>query len=268
MWLLALLPVMVVVYFLPPVHDRLAWRIDNLRTEIRYLLDPPNEAVFVPTQSVDFESVLATTRAEFLQTLTPAATATPRPGPTARPTQTFTPLPEKVELPGVVYVDQHNRWNYCGPANLTMGLKFWGWDGTRDDVARVVKPGTPNTRDDFIERGKPDKNVMPYELVDFVNGHTDLRALMRYGGDVELLKSLIAAGFPVIVEKGYYEANYLGRGARRIHRPGRLPRAGSQSDQQLSDLRRRLARLQLSLHGGLPARPRVGGDALARSLGG
>ncbi|MDP1779387.1 MAG: hypothetical protein Q8K73_03860, partial [Anaerolineales bacterium] len=64
---------------------------------------------------------------------------------------------------------------------------------------------------DFIERGLPDKNVMPYELVDFVNENTAYRALSRYGGDEALVKRLIAAGFPVIAEKGYYERDYNGK---------------------------------------------------------
>jgi len=111
----------------------------------------------------------------------------------------------------VIYVDQHERWNYCGPANLTMALNFWGWTGNRDDVARVVKPGSGDPRKSFIEQGLPDKNVMPYELVDFANEETDYRALLRYGGDETLIKRLLAAGFPVIIEKGYYEADYTGK---------------------------------------------------------
>jgi hypothetical protein len=38
------------LYFLPPVHDRVAWRLDSLRTQIKYWLNPPEEAVFVPAQ--------------------------------------------------------------------------------------------------------------------------------------------------------------------------------------------------------------------------
>jgi len=198
-------------YYLPPVHSRLAWRIDELRTRIIYFFNPPDEAVFQPEQQADFESVLATTRAEFVLTLTPQATSTPEPGPTPIPTVTSTPLPATVSLPGVVYVDQHGRWNYCGPANLTMALNFWGWPGNRDDVAMVVKPGSDNLKKNFIDRGYEDKNVMPYELIDFVNEQTEFRALMRYGGDEDLLKRLIAAGYPVVVEKGYYEADYTGK---------------------------------------------------------
>jgi tetratricopeptide (TPR) repeat protein len=92
-----------------------------------------------------------------------------------------------------------------------MALNFWGWAGNRDDVARVVKPGDGDSKKDFIQQGFPDKNVMPYELVDFVNEETEYRALYRYGGDMDLVKRLISAGFPVVVEKGYYERDASGK---------------------------------------------------------
>ena len=199
------------IYFLPPVHSRLSWRLDELRTRMIYFFNPPDEAVFQPETQIDLESAVATTRAQYELTLTPDVTSTPEAGPTLVPTVTSTPLPAAVSLPGVVYVDQHGRWNYCGPANLTMALNFWGWPGDRDDVARVVKPGSDNLKKNFIDRGYEDKNVMPYELVDFVNEQTEFRALMRFGGDENLLKRLLAAGFPVVVEKGYYEADYTGK---------------------------------------------------------
>lgn len=214
LWLIPLgLLLAIGVYFLPPVHDRLSTRVDLLRARIIYFFNPPNEAVFQPSgeTALTIETVIATTRAEYLLTLTPPATPTLKAGPTPIPTITSAPLPDSVILPGVIYVDQHNRWNYCGPANLTMALNFWGWDGDRDDVARVVKPGSGDPSKNFIEQGLPDKNVMPYELVDFVNENTEYRALSRYGGDVELVKKLLAAGFPVIVEKGYYERDYNGK---------------------------------------------------------
>jgi tetratricopeptide (TPR) repeat protein len=218
-WLiLAAVVVIIGIALLPPVRNRLSIQYDLLRTRIVYFFNPPSEAVFEPSEESEpltVETAIGTVRAEMLLTLTPEATPTPKAtkvGPTAKPTITATPVPEKAILPGVVYVDQHGRWNYCGPANLTMALKFWGWSGDRDDVAKVVKPGSPNQNLDFIERGLPDKNVMPYEMVDFVNLQTtEYRALSRYGGDMDLLKRLIAAGFPVVVEKGYYERDYTGK---------------------------------------------------------
>ena len=218
-WLILVVVVLVIgIVLLPPVKSRLSTQYELLRTRIVYFFDPPSEAVFEPggeTEPFTVETAIGTVRAEMLMTLTPQATATlkaTKTGPTPKPTITSTPVPSKVSLPGVVYVDQHGRWNYCGPANLTMALKFWDWSGDRDDVAKVVKPGSPDTKLDFIERGLPDKNVMPYELVDFVNTQTiEYRALSRYGGDMDLLKHLIAAGFPVVVEKGYYERDYTGK---------------------------------------------------------
>ncbi|MBM4426150.1 MAG: hypothetical protein FJ031_02815 [Chloroflexi bacterium] len=213
-WLIPIALLIVVgIYFLPPVRSRLETRIDLLRTRIVYFFNPPSEAVFQPGEQnpLTVETAVGTARAELSLTLTPKATSTPKAGPTLTPTITTTPVPASVILTGITYVDQHNRWNYCGPANLTMALNYWGWQGDRDDVAMVVKPGSPDKNKTFIERGLADKNVMPYELVDFVNEQTEFRALYRHGGDMELVKRLIAAGFPVVVEKGYYERDYTGK---------------------------------------------------------
>ena len=217
-WLIAgVVAIGILIALLPPVRNRISTQFELLRTRVIYFFNPPSEAVFEPSEQnpLTIETAIGTARAEINLTLTPkapASTSTPKPGPTAKPTITPTAIPAKVVLPGVIYVDQHGRWNYCGPANLTMALNFWGWDGDRDDVAKVIKPGSPDTSKNFIERGLPDKNVMPYELVDFVNTQTtEYRALSRYGGDMELVKRLIAAGFPVVVEKGYYERDYTGK---------------------------------------------------------
>ena len=103
-------------------------------------------------------------------------------------------------LGGIKYEDQHNRWNYCGPANLSMALTYWGWDGNRDVVGEYIKPNDK------------DKNVMPYEMEDFVETQTSgLGALTRMGGDIDMIKRMVAAGFPVLLEKGYYEYDYTGK---------------------------------------------------------
>ncbi|MDP1545133.1 MAG: C39 family peptidase [Anaerolineales bacterium] len=214
LWLIPIgLLTILLVYFLPPVRSRLEWRLDALRTQIIYLFNPPSEAIFQPSElnPLTVETAVGTARAEMMLTLTPASTSTAQPDSASTPTATPEPPPAQAILDGITYVDQHNRWNYCGPANITMALNFWGWQGDRDDVARVIKPGSPDTSKNFIERGLPDKNVMPYEMVDFVNEQTEYRALYRHGGDMELIKRLIAAGFPVVVEKGYYERDYTGK---------------------------------------------------------
>ncbi|MCK5430360.1 MAG: hypothetical protein KAI94_12855, partial [Anaerolineales bacterium] len=40
-------------YYLPPIHSRLSGRVNNLRTQIKYALNPPDEALFVPQEQVE-----------------------------------------------------------------------------------------------------------------------------------------------------------------------------------------------------------------------
>ena len=212
-WLIPLGLVLAVgLYFLPPIHERLAWRVDNLRTQINYYFNPPDQAVFQPSQQqVDFDSILATTRAEYMLTLTPPATGTPTPtrlGPTLTPTATSTPLPGSVSLTGVTYETQRGGpWNYCGPANFSMALTYWGWGGNRDVIGKAVMPGNTDGKGSYLN---VDKNVMPYELQDYISANVPgMTSVLRYGGYIETIKRLLAGGYPVIAEKGYYESDTI-----------------------------------------------------------
>jgi len=193
---LTLLGLLAVVYNLPFVQDRVGWRVSELRARIKYALSPPEEAVFTPDPTL--QAMVQTT----LAALTPTATLTPTAGPTSTPTLTPTPtieptpIPASVRLTGVRH--EYQKWNNCGPANLSMLLSFWGWQGDQRNTAAYLKP---NPRD---------KNVMPYEMASFVEEETDLRVLVRVGGDLEMVKRLLAAGFPVIVEKGFEGAGFDG----------------------------------------------------------
>ncbi len=195
----AALLLMIAAYNLPPVHSRLAWRVDELRARVKYALNPPDEAVFIPQVTTTAQPPTETPLPPPSATATlPGPTDTPLPSPT--PTITPTPLPSRVVLEGVKSEDQHNRWNYCGPANLSMALTFWNWQGNRDVVGKAIKPNDK------------DKNIMPYEMQDFIASHAaGIQSLVRFGGDIELLKRLIAGGFPVVAEKGYYEYDYTGK---------------------------------------------------------
>ena len=215
------IPVLIVIaigiYFIPPIHARLSLRVGEIVGQIKYYFSPPEQAVFQPQQSQQdaIKAIVNATMQAFdsaqAAAQTPTAATPLSAANEATPTSTLAPLPATINLPGVIYVDQRGRWNYCGPANLTMALKFWGWQGNADDVAKVVKPGENDPTKSFIDRGFTDKNVMPYELVDFVNDNTQFHALVRYGGDIQLVKTMVAAGFPVLAEKGYYEADYNGK---------------------------------------------------------
>ncbi len=192
--LVALLLFLLAISFIPRIHAAIAWRVEDLQTQIYYFFNPPGDDVYIPTQQSQ-------------GTVTPRATSSPTHQTTAQftPSITTTPLPQMIMLDGITFVDQMHRWNYCGPANLTMALNFVGWTGTRDEVGAAIKPGVEDPDLSAIQRSQTDVNVMPYEMVDFVNDNTPYRALYRYGGTVDLLKRLIAAGFPAIAEKGIYQ---------------------------------------------------------------
>ncbi|HSQ25514.1 MAG TPA: C39 family peptidase [Anaerolineales bacterium] len=187
----------VIIYNLPPVYDRLAWRVEALKAEIRYGLNPPQQVVFVPsgsTQDVSTPTLIKPTATPTIILATDQPTPTMTPMPTG--TLTPTPLPAETVLDGIRH--EYQTWNNCGPANLAMALSFWGWQGTQRDTAPILKP---NDRD---------KNVMPYEMEAFVDDQTELLAVVRVGGDMQILKAFIASGFPVIVEKGFEGPNFDG----------------------------------------------------------
>jgi tetratricopeptide (TPR) repeat protein len=197
--ILALLVVGGIVLALPPVWSRVSYFTNKLYTEMYYKINPPQAVIFNPSESTPDEmatAVKATMNA--LVSPTPAIN-TPTPQSTLAPTPTQMPLPPSVYLAGVRTEAQ--MWNNCGPATLSMALSFWQWTGgNQEDTAAVLKP---NVRD---------KNVMPYEMLDYVNNHTDLRAIMRMGGDLYTIKALLNAGFPVLVEKGFEPENLAAEG--------------------------------------------------------
>jgi len=200
---LLVLPVLLLVgilfYNLPPVKSRLAWRVEEFRARVKYALSPPEQVVFVPQEREKAASptpTLEPTPAPDLSpTLLPVGpTITLPPSPT--PALTPTPIPGSVQLSG--FRHEYQSWNNCGPATLAFALSYWGWEGDQYDIAPITKP---------YDR---DKNVMPYEMADYVETQTDLRVVNRVGGDLDLLKRFVAAGFPVIVEKGFEGPDFDG----------------------------------------------------------
>jgi len=192
-WLIPISVILLIgIYYIPPVHSRLAWRLEAARTQIKYLINPPDEAIFVPGQQTVVESLQTNPTLE--------ATATPELGATFIPTITSTPLPVTFALEGIKYEHQHGHQNYCGPANFSMALTYWGWEGNREIIGQAVQPSDK------------DKNVMPYELQDYITQNVPgMTSLVRNGGDIELLKRLVSAGFPVVAEKGIYEVDLNGK---------------------------------------------------------
>lgn len=179
-----------VLYNLPPIHDRLAWRVDNLRVKIQRYFNPPEEVVFTPQEQV--EAIVDATLTALAPTSTPTVLAGPTetPAPSATPSLTPTPIPASVALEGIRH--EYQKFNNCAPASLSMALSYWGWTGDQIEARAYLRPSFE----------ADDKNVNAFELVDFVEKQTDLDALWRVGGDLDMLKRLLAAGFPVLIEKG------------------------------------------------------------------
>ena len=191
------------LYQLPPVYGWLSWRFAHLRTEIRHALNPPEEAVFVPQEQDKLEMNEEMDGLLTTPSLVPILTNTPDPSPTLlkpSPTsaETATPIPAKTQLPDSVtltgVVHEYQQMNNCGPATLSMALSFWGWQGDQRDTRAYLRPN-------FAEYD--DKNVSPFEMMTYVETQTKFKAVVRVGGNLGLLKRFIAAGFPVIIEKGF-----------------------------------------------------------------
>ena len=193
-------------YNLPQTRLWAEWQVAKLQAQIKYTLNPPEAAVFVPEAAAEEDETVvapvepsATLPPTIVPTLLPTeAGPTPTSEPTATATPEPTPLPVAITLQGVRYEDQHGKWSYCAPANLSMLLSYWDWEGNRDVTGPILKP---------YDR---DKNVMLYEMESFVEEQTDLDAVVRVNGTLDLLRTFIAEGFPVLVERGVYERDFNG----------------------------------------------------------
>lgn len=162
------------VYQIPAVQSRVEWHYEVWSTYIQNSINPVGK---MPTPEPS----------------TPFATFTPEPpaptsAATESPTVTPTPLPPQVMLSTPKYELQ--GINNCGPATLTMALRMYGWQGDQYDIAKIIKP-VPQ-----------DRNVNPDELRYYVLNEAGwLRAEFRVAGDLNLLKRLLAANYPVIIEE-------------------------------------------------------------------
>lgn len=182
-------------FAIPSLRERLYWRMDRIWTYARGLAAPVQQMpTAVGQASLPPPRYQVTRRPPPTlnpETLAPAGdpALSPTPSPTPQPTLTPTPLPGSAVLPAPAWEKQDI--NGCGPASLTMFLRFWGWEGSQEDIAAEVKPY------------RKDRNVNVEELAYFVRTQAGwLTFEYRLGGDVQLLKTFLAAGLPVMVEEG------------------------------------------------------------------
>ena len=124
------------------------------------------------------------------------------------PTATFTPVYAQAAADGRAQ-DRQNaadlsrasrlltgfKWirqgaNDCGPASITVLMSYWGVNFTQEDAIEALKPNPE------------DPNVRPDEIAAFVETK-GYHAMVRINGNIDLLKQLILAGYPVLIETGY-----------------------------------------------------------------
>ncbi|PWB70232.1 MAG: hypothetical protein C3F07_17450 [Anaerolineales bacterium] len=174
-----LLVLAALLYQIPAINSRVAWRLEVARTYARNILNPVGN---VPT------AIPNTPEPTLPASPTVPPTATPEILPTTiPPTPTLAPPPPQAALASPPYEKQTP--NNCGPAALSMMLHMFGWNGSQKDISDVIKPVTG------------DRNVNPEEMAYWVRNYAGwLRIEYRVGGDLATLKRLIAAGYPVIVE--------------------------------------------------------------------
>jgi tetratricopeptide (TPR) repeat protein len=176
------------LYHVPPIHERLSWRMTLVAAYVGGVIHPADQA---PTPLPTAQLTRSATRTPSA-TPTEDSSATARPSPTeAPPTATPTPIPGQVRLEAPDFEKQDI--NNCGPAALSTNLRYWGWDGDQFSVAEVVKPV------------REDRNVNVEELVYFVRNHAGwLNIEYRVGGSLEQVRKFIAAGIPVLIEETFH----------------------------------------------------------------
>ena len=96
--------------------------------------------------------------------------------------------PNEALISGIEIVPQ--KFNNCGPANLSIVLNYYGVLDNQVEIGDQLKPNYE------------DRNVSPEELVRYVNEGTALKAAVLRGGDISILRLVLSAGYPVIIEKG------------------------------------------------------------------
>ena len=168
------------------------------------LLDMPLELP-APTESETRASAIATDLPATATPLsvvddesspTPPATAlpptalppSPLPTPVEAAASATTALPTTARIYGIRH--QQQTWNNCGPATITMALSYYGWQRDQAFAGSALKPN------------REDKNVSPHELAAFVEAESNVKAIVRMGGTLDLLKLLVANEFPVVIETG------------------------------------------------------------------
>ncbi len=211
------------------------WR----RVQAEVAVTPPHD-LLVPTP-LPIAPVAALSTPTDTPVHEPGLTSTPTPGqfftPTPSPTPLSTPSPNAAVVDTVSAVEEGataadvgkaalqpalqnllisppaytltnirhewQTWNNCGPATLAMQMSHFGSPLTQADVGGVLR------------RHEDDKNVSATELAAFARAQ-GFEAQVRVNGSGALLRALISAGLPVLIETWHEDEPNNGMGHYRL----------------------------------------------------
>lgn len=179
---------------IPSIQKRILWQWEITKAYVSGVINPVSA---VPTAS--FINNSSTPVMQIATPEPPIETPTALNEtilPTAMPSPTDSPLPESAILNSPAYEKQDI--NNCGPATMVMNLRYYGWEGDQFTISDVIKPIAQ------------DRNVNVEELDYYVKNYAGwLNTMYRVGGDIKILKKLIAAGFPVMIEETFvFDENF------------------------------------------------------------
>ena len=166
----------ILILQIPSVQAAASWRYEKFTLYVKNVVSPPGP---VPTALPVTPAVRTSTPPPTEALVTPTASAAP----------TFTRVPPPAQIALTSPEWEKQTPNNCGPATLSMAMQMYGWDGDQAAIAGQIKPVLQ------------DRNVNPEEMAYYVRNYAGwLRAEYRVAGDVDLLKRLLAAHYPVIIE--------------------------------------------------------------------
>ncbi len=117
-----------------------------------------------------------------------------QPAPTAARIKTTTNLPSW-RIGPLLYIRQ--TLNNCGPASIAEVLRYWGIERTQGQVQSILRAD-----------GNP-RGMVQYGVPGYMQA-LGMRVVMGVNGNDELVKSLVAHGFPVIVSQWVSMTDHYG----------------------------------------------------------
>lgn len=101
----------------------------------------------------------------------------------------------------IIWIPQ--TWNNCGPATLAMGLDHWGVTVSQQDIADIIRPN-------------PNDGHVSVEQIRMAAASLGLESRYIPSGDLELIRSFVQEGFPVMMPTWHIDSDSSQMGHYRL----------------------------------------------------